>query len=430
MSKTLPMLFAALALEPPKTIFGEIPAGHLERINARLAALGKPAVQSTAIIVRPIRLTGNKLTSQYTMFPDNELESFAMQINATGTAMLSAHMTDDTPLGTFYMAGVSSMPNGDKWLDTWAYWINDDDGVKLAKKIDMGTINEASIGFSCERPICSITGLDWWDSPFYRGQIVQITDPATGAITEKMAFVWMFDCEITEGSICYKGAHPDTRVGGTFSSSAQIQLSFGNNANDSLENAFSKPPSAALTVPQTPQQLRTANQGEAMNPRILLALGLAASANELEAAITLEKRMEEIKQLQALTGAPNAAEALAIVNAWQTSHNALSGVVAQRDALQLEQSTNELERLIKEGQDSAKLTTEAQIALARTQTPAALKAMLAVMLPNPMVSQKPVAEPASAVNGLTVLSEDERVILLQTGISEKAYLEHKAKLMQ
>lgn len=424
MSKTLPMLFAAIALEPPKNFLGETPAEHLEKINARLAALGKPAVKSSDIIVRPIRLTGNKLTSQYTMFPDAELESFAQQINAQGTAMLSAHMTDDTPLGTFYTAGVTSMPNGDKWLDTWAYWINDDDGVKLAKKIDMGTINEASIGFSCERPICSISGLDWWSSPFYRGQIVQITDPTTGVTTEKMAFVWMFDCQISEGSICYKGSHPDTRVGGTFTSAAQIQLSFSNNAED----AFSKPPSAVQPVPNPILAQLSAAQGEAMNPRILLALGLAASANELEAVIALEKQTEDHKNLLKLTGSPNTAEALAIVNAWKASHNSLAEVVAQRDALQAEQTTNELERLIKEGQDSAKLTTEAQIALARTQTPAALKAMLAVMLPNPMVTQKPVGEPTTAATSLSVLSEDERMIVLQTGVSEKAFLEQKAQI--
>ena len=163
-----------------------------------------------------------------------------------------------------------------------------------------------------------------------------------------------------------------------------------------------------------------------MNPRILLALGLAASANEAEAVIALEKQAETLKSLTKLTGTPNLGEALAVVNAWQTSHNALPEVVAQRDALQAEQTSNELERLIKEGQDSAKLTTEAQIALARSQSPAQLKAMLAVMLPNPMVSQKPVGEPPAA-GGVSVLSEDDRMIVLQTGVSEKQFLEQKAK---
>ena len=142
---------ATLALQAMPLPESGVPDGHLERINALQAAKGKPALALESIIARPIRLTGNLLTNYYTRFPDTELENFAAEINSSGAPMLSAHVTDETPMGTFYYAAVNNgaatletgLPSGEKWLDTWAYWLATDDGIELAQEIDGGIIEEA-----------------------------------------------------------------------------------------------------------------------------------------------------------------------------------------------------------------------------------------------------------------------------------------------
>lgn len=202
-----------------------LPDGHLEKINALQAARGKPALEAEQIIARPIRLFGNKLTSYFTRVPDAELRALAQQINASGGPMLSAHMTDNTPLGTFYQAAVTlgdvtptpelGEPSQELWLDTWAYWLADEEGDRLARLIDGGIINEASIGYWYEHALCSITGSSYWQSPYYAGRTYDITDPETGDVTQKLCFIWTTGVEFAEGSLVYRGAYPGTRVGGT-----------------------------------------------------------------------------------------------------------------------------------------------------------------------------------------------------------------------
>ncbi|MFD1729840.1 hypothetical protein ACFSC4_30965 [Deinococcus malanensis] len=253
-----------------------MPGGHLERINALQAQRGKPALAADQVLATPIRLFGNELTSYFTRIPDSDLRTLAEQINAAAGPMLSAHVTDDTPIGTFYMAGVTEGPtNGTsaqglgqptqvQYLDTWAYWLNDEEGQHLARLIDSGIINEASIGYFYDQAICSITNASYWNSPYYAGRTYDITDPDTGAVTQKLCFIWTTgNVEFAEGSLVYRGAYPGTKVGGGAVDGGAVAASAGTPvivqphesrfqlaASKDLQAVFEKAPTAGESTPR------------------------------------------------------------------------------------------------------------------------------------------------------------------------------------
>ena len=205
---------------------GSLPDGHLARINTLQAARGKDILTAEQLVVRPIRLFGNKLTGYFTRVPDGDLKILADQINASGGPMLSAHLTNTTPIGSFYSAQVVEgdftatpdlgEPQQALWLDTWVYWLNDDEGQRLARLIDSGVINEASIGYWYDQALCSITGASYWNSPYYAGNEYDVVDPETGNAVRKLCFIWTTgNIEFVEGSLVYRGAYPGTKVGGS-----------------------------------------------------------------------------------------------------------------------------------------------------------------------------------------------------------------------
>lgn len=202
-----------------------LPPGHMEKINALQSQRGKQALTTDDVLVRPVRLFGNKITSYYTRIPDADLRTLAAQINDNGGPVLSAHVTDNTPLGSFYAAAITDgnyaptpelgEPQQEMWLDTWMYVLNDDDGQQLVRLIDGGVINEASIGYWYDQAICSITGGSYWSSPYYAGRTYDIVDPDTGATTTRLCWIWTTgNVQFSEGSLVYRGAYPGTKVGG------------------------------------------------------------------------------------------------------------------------------------------------------------------------------------------------------------------------
>lgn len=249
---------------PAQPTPGTLPDGHLDRINALQAVRGKSALKETDLIARPIRLFGNQLTSYFTRVPDADLRALADQINTSGGPMLSAHVTDTTPIGTYYAAEITpgelnpspepGQPGQVLYLDTWAYWLNDDTGQGLVRQIDAGIINEASIGYWYEELICSITGSSYWNSPYWAGETYQITDPDAGTTSTRLCFLWTTgNVEFAEGSLVYRGAYPGTRVGGITDTATTAQFSpaaptgptpttrFQLAASQDMADAFKKP---------------------------------------------------------------------------------------------------------------------------------------------------------------------------------------------
>ncbi|WP_104992714.1 hypothetical protein [Deinococcus sp. NW-56] len=228
----------SLALTLTAGASAALPDGHLDRINALQAKRGKPNLTAEQVLVRPVRLFGNRLTSYYTRCPDPDLRLLAAQINDAGGPALSAHVTDNTPLGSFYAAAVTEgdyaptpdlgEPQQELWLDTWMYVLNDEEGQRLVSLIDGGVINEASIGYWYENAVCSITGGSYWSSPYYAGRTYDITDPETGAVTTRLCFIWTTgNVQFSEGSLVYRGAYPGTKVGGDAASPNILAASAG-----------------------------------------------------------------------------------------------------------------------------------------------------------------------------------------------------------
>lgn len=305
-------LITTLAAPAP----GSLPDGHLARINALQAKRGKDALTAGQLISRPIRLFGNKITSYYTRIPDGDLRLLADQVNASGGPMLSAHLTDTTPLGTFYAAQVTEgdfsaapdigEPQQQLWLDTWAYWLNDTEGQRLVSLIDGGVINEASIGYWYDNITCSITGGSYWSSPYYAGNEYDITDPETGTVTRRLCFIWTTgNVEFAEGSLVYRGAYPGTQVGGSaipLSVAAAAppaglnaptpQTRFQLAASKDLQAVFEKAPAnpGGGTPPQPPS---TADQKgeESLKLNLKLPDGSVKEIEHTDAQITLDQQV-------------------------------------------------------------------------------------------------------------------------------------------
>lgn len=282
-----------------------LPAGHLDKINALQASRGKSALSAEQVLVRPVRLYGNKLTSYYTRSPDGDLQLLADQINQGGGPVLSAHVTDNTPLGSFYAAAVTQgdrvaapppgEPQQELWLDTWFYVLNDAEGQRLVGLIDGGVINEASIGFFYDKAICSITGGDYYDSPYWRGRVYTITDPETGVETQKLCFIWTTgNVVFGEGSLVYRGAYPGTRVGGDAASAGVVAASaptiaappiptrFQLAASKDMQATFEKAPAAGGGTPSQPPQADPKGE-ENLKLRLKLPDG---SVKEIDATLT------------------------------------------------------------------------------------------------------------------------------------------------
>ncbi|MVN88280.1 hypothetical protein GO986_16160 [Deinococcus sp. HMF7620] len=297
-----------------------LPDGHLEQINALQARRGKAALTAEQILVRPVRLYGNKLTSYFTRSPDGDLRLLASQINDGGGPVLSAHVTDNTPLGSFYTAAVVEgaftatpdlgQPAQELWLDTWFYVLNDAEGQRLVGLIDGGVINEASIGFFYDKAICSITGGDYYDSPYWRGRVYTITDPETNVSVQKLCFVWTTgNVQFGEGSLVYRGAYPGTRVGGDAGSGGvlaasapspisappiptRFQLAASKDMQATFEKAAAQPDSGA---PPPPPSLAATTGEDTVKLRLKLPDGSVKEidATPTEAQALLDTQIED-----------------------------------------------------------------------------------------------------------------------------------------
>lgn len=287
-------------VSPAQPVPGSLPTGHLELINASQARKGKEALKESDLIARPILLFGNQMTSYFTKMPDDKLRELAQQINQGGGPMLSAHVTDTTPLGTFYLASVDpGEDDGELILNTWAYWLNDDTGQKLVRQIDGGIINEASIGYWYTDAICSITGLDYGESPYWAGETYDVTDPSTGETEKKLCFIWTTgDVEFIEGSLVYRGAYPGTKVGGEANKveamAQTLQTRFQMAASREMLAVFSK------ERPENAERPKSENKETDMKVKLTLKSGAVkeVDADKVQSVMEEEIRLAEERAAQ------------------------------------------------------------------------------------------------------------------------------------
>jgi Mu-like prophage I protein len=392
---------------------------QLAQINALQSKKGKPALLETSILVIPVRLTGTLMTAYFTRFPDAEILAFADQINADGGPMLFGHDTDDVPTGTFFDARATA-ENGAMYLDTHCYVLNDDDGIELLASINAGIVNEASIGFGFDRIVCSITGGDYWDSPYSRGQTYEITDPQTGQITTKMCFAWLMGCKFNEGSLVYKGAHPGTQVGGTPPSQNRFQ-----SAAMAFSAALEKPNLNLEAGKHSLSPVNAPGKGVIMTlAQIAAALGLPSTATEQEVLARLGALNALTNRLTAATGQTSLELSEGVVLGWKDQAARVTALEAEVTALKANGEGREKTGLIDAAMKAGQLSP-AQKPWAETLSIDTLKGFLssAPTIVNRSEKIEPERDAASAS-----LSAEEREVMAQLGITdEKAFMAAKLK---
>lgn len=197
---------------------------HLDAINRVLARYGKEPVNAEDVIIRPVRLTGNQVTANYTRFKDSDLRKMVNKI--PGIPLLAGHDVESLPIGTFYKATLTE-EGENLWLDAWVFFLNDEEGQAIVDRIDKGIYNETSIGWAYTFGECSVCGRDYFSGYPLKyfvdvksaNELSEEHDVCLHVIGERykgqLCYIWTTG-EVTplEGSIVYRGAHPGTRIGG------------------------------------------------------------------------------------------------------------------------------------------------------------------------------------------------------------------------
>ena len=181
-----------IRLESSINLF-DVEAKHLKKIN-NLSPPPPVEVQQDHIHVRAMRLTGDQLNSQLGRFHKEDLAGLAKK--TIGAPVLIGHNKGGAPIARFFDGKVE-----EGYTINAFYFPRGAVGDDLANNIDMGIFAEASISFTCEKLACSECGneIRAMDCEHYPGK--------------DGVFYWYEQIKrVLEGSIVYRGAHPDTGI--------------------------------------------------------------------------------------------------------------------------------------------------------------------------------------------------------------------------
>lgn len=399
-------LTVSLLMAPPTTggstaaDFNFLPTEEdLSAINRLQASRGKPPVQAADILVIPVRLCGDGITSQGTQFMPGEVASMANQINQSGGPALVGHLLEANPVGQFYKAKITP-ENGINWLDTMVYVPNDDDGVELANRVALGIINEASIGADCLQWICSITGGDYWESPYIKGRTYEVFNQITNQMERKTCIAYLRGCTFNEGSLVYRGAHPGTRVG------------------DQSVRFSDKPSQTHLGKPEKTKE-------EDVNLQLLaVTLGLAAGASEKDVTTGIQQLKTGADKVLKLLNVPDLAAAEGMLIQLQEKAQRFDQVNTELAQLKEQAATEKRVRLISEGKASGKITP-AMEDWAKAVELSSLEGYLAAaapQVPGGGQNHQPPTKPSA--DSVQLTAEDRQTIQL-LGLSEDEFLKNK-----
>lgn len=175
-----------------------------EKINALKSGPLVPQTPET-VHIRRMRLTGNQMNAYYGRFRDQDLPKVAEL--TIGAPVLTGHDKTMLPVGRYFDGEVIE-EQGKLFTLNGFYFPREWSGAQdLASRIDSGVVSECSISFQCDQITCGLDGLDIrdMDCPHIPGKEY----PAGG-----LCFYWYDGIErVLEGSLVYRGAHPDTGFG-------------------------------------------------------------------------------------------------------------------------------------------------------------------------------------------------------------------------
>lgn len=170
----------------------DVEAKHLKTINS-LSPPPPVEVEQDHIHVRAMKLTGDSLNSQLGRFHTEDLGKLAKK--TIGAPVLIGHNKDSAPIARFFDGKVQ-----EGFTVNAFYFPRGVVGDELANNIDMGIFAEASISFTCEKLSCSECGND-----------IRDYEKCNHLPGKDGVFYWYEQIgHVLEGSIVYRGAHPDT----------------------------------------------------------------------------------------------------------------------------------------------------------------------------------------------------------------------------
>ena len=162
------------------------------------------AVEIEQLYRKAMKLTGDKLNSQYGRFRTESLPTLAKM--CVGAPVLIGHDKQSKPIAKIYDGYVNEC-----FVVTPFYFPKGrSDADDLAIDIDSRVLSECSISIQFTKATCGLCGrnmMSWFDCPHIPGREYPKTDEHEGGI----AFYWYDNVKkVLEGSIVYRGAHPDT----------------------------------------------------------------------------------------------------------------------------------------------------------------------------------------------------------------------------
>lgn len=172
--------------------------------------MGRSDIEPTDVIVRGTLIINSARDYYYSRFSDSAMHEVAEML--PGRPVMANHTYGmgslGLPLGRFFDANVvtrrppSWTEKDSKWVEGLFYLPNDDEGQRIARRIDLGIYKETSLGWRCSGADCSVCGED-----------VRSCGHIPGEIYERAGIAEMSFSGITgvlEGSLVYSGGQKST----------------------------------------------------------------------------------------------------------------------------------------------------------------------------------------------------------------------------
>ena len=179
---------------------GTVTAEDVKIIN-KLPNPPPVALKPGEAYVRKLRLAGNQVNQQHGCFRDKDLKKLLKMVQ--GAPLLAGHVKEMLPMGRFFGGEIVEHLGG-QYIAPKFYWpTGRSDAENLRIDLDSGVVCEASISFAFQKPTCSICGED-----------IRMCDHIPGEEYKTgVCFYWYDDIvRVWEGSLCYRGAHPNTGI--------------------------------------------------------------------------------------------------------------------------------------------------------------------------------------------------------------------------
>lgn len=155
--------------------------GEVERSNDQLAALRRFAgagIDPETVHIRGAHICNSARDFYYSRFDRSKGALQEVAELVPGRPLALGHRMDGETLARFFMAQEALAPEPRKaprkdryWTDGLFYFPKDDEGDRLARRIDIGVIREVSLHWGCVGANCSLDGLPYWQCPHMAGEI-------------------------------------------------------------------------------------------------------------------------------------------------------------------------------------------------------------------------------------------------------------------